>query len=94
MATVIQLATGSVMEGVEGALLAYYQGEANTVGGYSIDGVEFPEKVDVGESDFDPSEHTVPEVEQHLAESTPAEQERVIDAEKSASKPRKTLVED
>lgn len=98
MATVIQLATGARMEGVEGALLAYYQGEAATVGGYSIDGVEYPEKVDVPVTEdevadaFDPGEHNVDEVLEYLADATPEEQQRVLAAE-AEGKNRKSLLE-
>lgn len=96
MATIEVAATGEVLEDVQGNLLAYYQGEANTVGGYTIDGVEYPARVDVpveGEEGFDPADHTVPEVEEHLAESTVAEQERVLAAERDG-KERKTLIGD
>ncbi|HEX4432793.1 MAG TPA: hypothetical protein VHZ96_26205 [Frankiaceae bacterium] len=43
MATVTVLATGESIT-AEGPLLAYYRGEAATVGGYSIDGVDYPRR--------------------------------------------------
>ena len=99
MAVVEVHATGERFEGVEGALLDYYQGEANTVGGYTIDGQEFPAKVDVPDESvpadevFDPAGHTVDEVNDYLANATPAEQERVLAAE-ADGKGRVTLVGD
>jgi hypothetical protein len=89
MAVVEVHATGERFEGVTGALLGYYQGEANTVGGFTIDGVEYPAKADVPEpavvaagEAFDPADCTVDEVKDYLAGATPVEQERVIAAER------------
>lgn len=96
MSTVQVHATGQTIETASQTEADYYLGEANTVGGYTIDGVEYPAKVDVPvtEADaFDPADHTVAEVEEHLAESTPAEAERVLDVERHG-KDRKTLVGD
>lgn len=96
MATIEVHATGETFEGVTGSLLAYYQGEANAVGGYTIDGVDYPAKVDVPADEaeaFDPARHTVTEVSEHLAESTLAEQERVLEAERARGEDaRVTLV--
>jgi hypothetical protein len=89
MAVVEVHATGERFEGVTGSLLGYYQGEANTVGGLTIDGVAYPAKI--AESDFDPAAHTVVEVQEHLASATPGEQARVLDAE-ADSKARVSLV--
>lgn len=98
MATIVVHANGATFEGVEGRLLDYYQGEANTVGGYTIDGVEYPAKADVPDAAvvaagaaFDPSEHTVAEVLDYLAGATPEEQERVLTAE-AAGKARTSLL--
>lgn len=91
MAVVEVHATGARFEGVEGELLTYYLGEAGTVGGYSIDGVAYPRKFDT-DSGFDPAEHSVGEVQEHLANSTAAEQERVLTLEASSPSPRKSLV--
>lgn len=90
MAEVIQLATGQTVQ-AEGAALDYYRGEAATVGGYSIDGEVFPAKID--ESDFDPNGHNLDEIAQHMANSTPREQARVLALE-AEGKARKTLVGD
>lgn len=41
--------------------------------------------------DFDPNEHTVAEVQEHLAEADPSEAEQILEAEK-AGKARKTVL--
>lgn len=90
MAVVQVHATGEEIEAT-GALLDYYLGEAGTVGGYTIDGSEYPRKI--AASDFDPAEHTVEEVQAHLALSMPGERARVIAAEQ-AGQARVTLLRD
>lgn len=91
MAQVIVHATGQEIDAPDGPLLDYYRGEANTVGGYTIDGAEFPRKIAL--SDFDPGDHTVAEVEEHLALSMPGEVSRVLEAER-AGQARVTLLRD
>lgn len=88
MAEVIVHATGQTLT-ADGPLLDYYRGEAATVGGYTIDGAEYPRKIAL--SDFDPGDHTVDEVQEHLALSMPGEQARVLDAER-AGQARVTLL--
>lgn len=95
MATVTVNLTGETFE-ASGALLAYYQGEAATVGGYTIDGLNYPAKLDVPADEaeaFDPADHNVADVQTYLANATPAEQDRVIAAER-AGKARVSLVGD
>jgi hypothetical protein len=91
MAVVQVHATGEEFDVPAGPLLDYYTGEARTVGGYSIDGAEFPRKIVL--SDFDPGEHTVDEVNEHLAISMPGEVSRVLEAER-AGQARVTLLRD
>lgn len=43
---------------------------------------------------FDPSEHSVAEVKEYLADADEAERQRVLDAEASSDKPRKGLLKE
>jgi hypothetical protein len=98
MATIKIHATGVEYEAT-GPLLDYYQGEANTVGGISIDGVDYPAKaavasdaeVESGQA-FDPSDHNIDDVQAYLANATDEERARVLEAER-AGKARKTLLD-
>lgn len=90
MAEVTVHATGQTLT-ADGPLLDYYRGEAATVGGYTIDGAEYPRRIAL--SDFDPGDHTVDEVQEHLAQSMPGEVARVLDAER-AGQARVTLLRD
>lgn len=99
MATIKVHSTGESYEAT-GPLLDYYQGEANTVGGLTIDGIEYPAKADVPtEAEvetggaYDPGEHTVEEVQEYLANATDDERARVLAAE-AEGKARKSLVGD
>lgn len=99
MATIHVHSTGATYEAT-GPLLDYYQGEANTVGGLTIDDVEYPAKTNVpteaevesGDA-FDPGEHTVEEVQEYLENATDEERERVLAAE-AEGKARKSLAAD
>ena len=44
-------------------------------------------------TEFDPTEHTVAEVQEHLADADPVETARVVALEQNAEKPRKGVTD-